>query len=237
MILMNLKQIIRYGAGVFLFLAAGIWFLASISDKNQTAFQLSGSESRELLYDTPGSVEELQEQPDAVEDSSDTEDGKTEPNDNPAQPERERTVFVHVCGAVVSPGVYELTEGTRIAEAIGAAGGFTKEADPDALNQALTVSDGQQVYIPTVDEAAGTPALQWFQAGVRNGSAESGKVNLNTADRDELMTLPGIGSAKADSIIDYRLEHGGFSTVEDIKKISGIKDSVFNKIKDRVTVE
>ena len=133
---------------------------------------------------------------------------------------------VQVSGAVNSPGVYELSGEPRIFHAILMAGGLREDADVSSLNQAEKISDGQKIVIKTRDEVA-------MEAAV---SANDGKVNINTADAKTLMTLPGIGESKANSIIKYRESKGSFNSIEDIKNISGIKDGVYNKIADSIKV-
>lgn len=135
--------------------------------------------------------------------------------------------YVYVCGAVAAPGVYELPEGSRVCDAIEKAGGFTEDAAV-SVNLAEKVSDGQMIQIVTGEEAT--------QIQSEPESAD-GRVNLNTATAEQLMTLTGIGQAKADSIITYRTEHGSFQSIEDIMNISGIKEGVFVKIKDSITVD
>lgn len=140
--------------------------------------------------------------------------------------------FVYVCGAVVKPGVYELPEGGRMYEALEAAGGMTEEADQTYLNQAELLEDGQRIYVPTQKETASEN-----QGNDADMAENDGKINLNTATKEELMTLAGIGESKARSIIKYREENGRFHSVEDIMKIEGIKSGVFNKIKDQIVVK
>lgn len=134
-------------------------------------------------------------------------------------------IYVQVSGAVEKPGVYELEEGSRIFQAVELAGGLTELADTKVLNQAETLNDGQMVYVPCIGE-------QESQAAEK----EDGRINLNTATEAELMTLPGIGAARAKSILDWREKNGGFQQIEDLKNIEGIKDGVFSKIKDSVRV-
>ena len=134
--------------------------------------------------------------------------------------------FVQVSGAVNSPGVYELSGDSRIFHALLMAGGLREDADTTSLNQAEKISDGQKIVIKTKDEAAMDAVA----------SDDDGKVNINTADAKTLMTLPGIGESKANSIIKYRESKGSFNSVEDIKNISGIKDGVYNKIADSIKV-
>lgn len=153
------------------------------------------------------------------------------------------TCVVYVCGAVKRSGVYHLPGGSRIVDAIEAAGGCTKSADEECLNQAEFVTDGQRLYIPKKGEQD-QASVDQSQINSYNNSQEnenvagiqSGKINLNTATKEQLMTLPGVGESKAVAILEYRQEHGGFQSVDEIKKIRGIKDGVYNKIKDSIVV-
>lgn len=154
----------------------------------------------------------------------------------------EEKCYVHICGAVKKPGVYEVSKGARIFEAVDLAGGFTKDADKNVINQAASVEDGQQIYIPSKDEVikeeSGKASGRIPGTGQPGDNAgNSGKVNINTATKEELCSLPGIGQAKADSIIDYRTNHGRFQNIEELKQIDGIKDGVYNKIKDKIISE
>lgn len=145
----------------------------------------------------------------------------------------EGNVYVYVCGAVNAPGVYELKEGARVFEAIQLAGGLTEAAAADAVNQARIVTDGEQIRVPTVEEAQNQGA---GVAGEVTEGTENNKININTAGKEELMTLTGIGEAKAESIMDYREKNGSFKSVEELMQIEGIKEGVFNKIKDDITI-
>ena len=131
-----------------------------------------------------------------------------------------------------APGVYELAGDARVYEAIALAGGLNDAAAGEALNQASTVTDGERIYIPTAEELE--KGIVDGQTAQVTGTDNQGKININTAAKEELKTLPGIGDAKADSIISYREANGGFQTVEELKQVEGIKEGVFNKIKDRV---
>ena len=148
-------------------------------------------------------------------------------------------IYVYICGEVANPGVYELSEDSRIYEAVDAAGGFTEKAARESINLASKVSDGMQITIYNKEEAASLPA-DGTSAGKNSGqdqmSGSSSLVNLNTATKEELMTLKGIGESKAEDIIRYREKSGGFKKIEDIMKISGIKEAGFQKIKDSITV-
>ena len=170
-----------------------------------------------------------------------------------ASSEETKTLVVHICGAVSAPGVYELPAGSRIIDAVEAGGGFLPEAEEACCNLAEEIVDGCQIYIMTKSEScadgqtekkAGIQTspdsdMQTTDRNVRSNSApalENGLVNLNTADIAALMTLPGIGESRAKAIISYREQHGAFAKIEDIMKISGIKQAAFSKIKDKITV-
>lgn len=137
-------------------------------------------------------------------------------------------ICVYVCGAVESPGVVFLPGGSRAADALEAAGGFAPEAAEEAVNLAARVSDGEKLYFPTSEEYA--------VQSQREEASAAGLVNINTADIAQLCTLPGIGESRAADIIAYREAHGGFAACEDIMQVSGIKESVYNKISGRITV-
>ncbi len=142
-----------------------------------------------------------------------------ETDDGPAE------ICVYVCGAVNAPGVYTLPAGSRVYEAVRMAGGLSDEADERVVNQAEILTDGRQVTIPTKAEVL-----------KEEEGAAGGPVNINTAGVSELMRLSGVGESRAKDIIAYRKEHGAFSVPEDIMKVPGIKEAVFEKIKDDITV-
>lgn len=152
------------------------------------------------------------------------------------------TIAVYVCGAVKKPGVYELAAGSRVYEAVAMAGGMTKDAAERSVNQAETLSDGQMIVILTEEEALNGEYPDGAAPGgeVSDGGAANpgdGRVNINTAGEEELKTLPGIGDAKAAAIVAYRQEHGAFSAVSDIKRVSGIGESVFEGLEDLIRVD
>ena len=171
--------------------------------------------------------------------NSKTESEKGSQGGTDAEEGMPETLYVHVCGAVNAPGVYELKTDARIYEALEAAGGMTEDAAADWINQAEALSDGERIYVPTQEEAeesAQSVSGRWADPNGNAGGSVSDKININTAAKEELMTLSGIGASKAESILKYRQEHGNFQNIEDLKKIEGIKDGVFNKIKDDITV-
>jgi competence protein ComEA len=134
-------------------------------------------------------------------------------------------IYVHVLGEITRPGLYALHEGDRGVDLVAAAGGFTPDADPAARNLARFLSDGEQIIVPAIGEAPAT-----------HGQAADGKVNLNTADATVLETLPRIGPAMAQRIIDWREQNGRFAAVEDLLDVTGIGDATFAGLKDLVTV-
>lgn len=164
----------------------------------------------------------------------DADAGPGEQEGSKEDPAGSMTCVVHICGAVRLPGVYTLEAGSRIYQAIEAAGGFTEDAGEDYLNQADPVSDGMKIYVPTLEEIEET---RWQQISGQAVSDEGkGLVNINTADEELLCTLSGVGSSRAKSIIAYREKHGSFQKIEDIMNVEGIKDGLFQKIKDSITV-
>ena len=147
----------------------------------------------------------------------------------------EAECVIHICGAVTVPGVYRLPAGSRVVDAVEAAGGLTEDAAERGVNQAAPVADGMQIVIPTSEEAE---QGIFPQAGImeEDGAGRDGLVDINTADTAELMTLPGIGQTRADAIVAYRQQNGKFQSIEDIMKVDGIKEGSFAKLKDRICV-
>ena len=170
------------------------------------------------------------------------------------------TIYVDICGAVTSPGVYELPYGSRVFQAIEQAGGYLPEAAASYLNRAKGLSDGQQVYVPTqaevdsqriaatqdgsevtAENSTETTSGQ-KSAGEDSGEAETAssteqKIDLNTADVSQLTTLTGVGESKALAIIAYREENGPFTSAEDIMNVPGIKEGTYEKIKDKIAIK
>lgn len=146
---------------------------------------------------------------------------------------------VYVSGAVHAPGVYTLPPNSRIADAIAAAGDFLPDAAPEAINLALPLADGMHIHVPSQEEAEAPPVVS---SGANGASAEgqaraaSGVVNLNTATVEELDSLPGIGPAIAQRIIDYREQNGSFQSVDELKNVKGIGEKTFAEIAPLVTV-
>lgn len=172
----------------------------------------------------------------------------------------EGSIFIDIDGAVKEPKLAELPAGSRVEDAIEAAGGLKKDADLSGINRAQILSDGEKVYIPVRGEAYGSAggvsggsagtggsgegasagtggAGNVGNAGDSGGSGVSGgRININTADSATLQQITGVGPVTAQKIIDYRQAHGQFSTIEDIKNISGIGEKTFEKMRDEITV-
>lgn len=210
-----------------------------LSEEKQEAAADGVSKEKKMGTAEAVSGEGLTEQRETGEKDSDSED---------------TSCYVYVCGQVTSPGVYKLEEGQRIFEAVELAGGFTGEARPEYLNLAEPVFDGMKILVP--DEAqASDPSWngQIGSSGMVPGTGGSGfgaadaysqdkgavpmkKVNINSASKEELMTLTGIGESRAADIIRYRTEQGAFSRIEDIMNVPGIKEASFRKLKDQIEV-
>ena len=223
---------------------------------------LLGGCARPVVWETLPS--EKQSEPESRPEKTPAGDPAGEPQSEPAgepasEPQSEPPLLmtVYVCGEVLCPDVYLLPEGSRIYEAVAAAGGFSDAADKEWSNLAQTMSDGQMLRIYSreqtmqMKESGMTPASDHFglteewtgekEAGNKAGTAgstgsESSLVNLNTASAEQLMTLPGIGKSRAEDIISYRNDHGAFTDISQIKQISGIKDALFAKIQSYITV-
>ncbi|MGC9171508.1 helix-hairpin-helix domain-containing protein [Caldisericum sp.] len=138
-------------------------------------------------------------------------------------------IKVYVTGEVKHPDVYELEENSIIKDAITLAGGVTENADLIAINLAKKLTDGEEVIVPAKENSTSNST-------VSASNAKTGKININSATKEELMTLPGIGEVKANAIIDYRTKNGPFKSIHDIVNVSGIGEKTFEKIKDLITV-
>ena len=164
------------------------------------------------------------------EDMNITDGEDTEENVVPAK------IMVHVTGQVKDQGVVLLDEGSRIVDAIEAAGGETDDADLAKLNLAYVLNDGEKIYVPSKSEQNQEIEYVTTASGGDSMSSNSSIININTAGQNELMELPGIGESIANKIIAYREENGKFKTIEDIKNVPGIGDSKFANIKDMIKV-
>lgn len=145
-------------------------------------------------------------------------------------------IYVHVSGYVANPGLYSIPEGSRVADAVEAAGGASGDGDLDAINLARVVVDGEQVYVPSGEEASAGTAAAPYSTGASGASGGSGLININTATAEELTALSGVGDATAQKIVVDRTQNGPFASIEDIKRVSGIGDKKFEAIKDAICV-
>lgn len=143
-------------------------------------------------------------------------------------------IVIDVEGAVNAPGLYTLAADSRVGEAIEAAGGFAANAQPGATNLAQKLSDGEQIFIPTIEETQG--ATNAASIATTPSSKHDGKININTANAEELQELSGVGPALSGRIIDYRESKGRFSSIEDLKEVSGIGETRFENLKDKICV-
>ena len=150
-------------------------------------------------------------------------------------------IYVYVCGAVNSPGVYEMNSEERVNQAIEKAGGFKEDAVKDYINLARKIEDGEKIYIPNQGELEALKESSIsFETKINENLNEDKKtdrkININTATKEELMQLKGVGEAKALLIITYREANGGFKEITDLMKIKGIKQKFFDKIKDNICI-
>lgn len=190
-----------------------------------------------------------QARPEPSSAGADAGEADAEPQDpEPADPEAadaeteraegegpSRTVVVHVAGQVAAPGVVDLPAGSRVHHAIAAAGGATSDADLNALNLARPLTDGEQVYVPAPGEAVPMAAGPASEA-VAGAPGPTGPVDLNRADSAQLEALPGIGPVLAGRILQWRADHGRFSSVEELGEVTGIGTTLLARLRDLVTV-
>lgn len=230
-----MKNIIRISAAVLILLHCMITVVGCGSETSV----LTASESTE---DTVVADDVKKKEVDGKQDSNGEQNLKA---DVVSEDEAvSKYIFVDVCGAVNVPGVYQMAEGSRIFHAIEMAGGFAGDAARDIVNQAEVLSDGQQIRIYTNQEAEELKLGegQSLMAGSSGTGADAGQsqenalVDINQADKDTLMTLTGVGASRAEAILAYRQQHGGFSSIEELMQVDGIKEKIYEKLKDKITV-
>ena len=213
-----------------LFLVMTLPLISACRKKDSVAIM---SADNELLNDITGSDTAV------ADENSDKDSDKDFDKDPDKDSDKEAvSLLVHICGAVANPGVYELAEGDRICHAVEKAGGFTTQADQNYLNQAQKITDGMRIYIPTQEETAlaAEDILLLTDDLQQAHASESGLININTAGLEQLCSLPGIGEGKAQNIIAYREEKGSYTSIEEIMNVEGIKEGLFEKIRDKITV-
>lgn len=169
--------------------------------------------------------------------SSSSQDGQ-EPAEEATPP---ASVVVYVSGAVMTPGLVEVPQGSRVGDALAVAGGFDETADPSALNLARVVEDGEQIDVPTRDERSAQESAATEGQGSGSGASSpassktTGLVNINTATQAELESLPGVGPSTAKKIIDDRTANGPFKKKEDLKRVSGIGEKKYASLESNIT--
>lgn len=221
------KQKIIIMITVLFVTVSGIFYSVSYEKREEAVF--IAEETVLNIEDT--SEESLEEMSTEKSDSAKSEEKSSQSLTEEAPVD---VIYVHICGQVKVPGVYCLSEESRVTDLVAMAGGFTENAARDYVNQAQKLSDGEKIYVPSMEEISDSSLLQENVNMQQSGVAS--KVNINTADKAALMELTGIGESKAAAIIKYREEHGSFRSIDELKQIEGIKDGVFNKIKDEITV-
>jgi competence protein ComEA len=147
-------------------------------------------------------------------------------------PKLEQTLLIHIVGEVVTPGVYQLTSGARVLDAVAAAGGFTKKADQTSINLVRPISDGEQIIVTSI----GSDGSGYSQTGVGGAASGLTKININRATAQQLDALPGIGPTLAARIVDFRNANGGFDTVTDLGQVAGIGVKLLAQIVPLVTL-
>ncbi|MEW9079047.1 helix-hairpin-helix domain-containing protein [Terrisporobacter glycolicus] len=150
-----------------------------------------------------------------------------------------KKITVYVSGAVSKPGIVTLNEGDRLATAVEKVGGTTKKADLDGVNMAIRVQDEMHYIIPKMGEVVKDNNYQAIKEGNINQdeSSKASQININIATIEELDTLPGVGEATANKIVNHRSEKGDFKSVEEIKNVNGIGDKKFEDMKDLICVK
>lgn len=171
-------------------------------------------------------------------DSNTDAKGMEDEEDIDNEDEENAIIMVHITGQVYNPGLVQLESGSRVIDVVNKAGGLTSEADLDRINLARKVADEEKIYIPRIGEDIdeNKEEIQTVQDSGSEEGNSGGKININTASKEEIMTLPGIGEVLATRIIEYR-ENNKFATIEDIKNVSGIGDKKFEGIKDLIIAE
>ena len=216
-IIIKNKKIISIIIAIIILIVIGIYFIINNFEKNENEFEISNIEFEE------NKIENIN-----------------------AEIEEKSQIIVHIAGEILNPGVISLDEGARIIDAINKAGGITNEADLSKVNLAYILEDAQKIYIPNVNEKEiiENMSSEIVKSGSTQENSNTGeklkngeKININTATQKELQKLTGIGDSIALRIINYRKENGKFNTIEDIKNVSGIGESKFNKIKNDIIVK
>ena len=213
-----MKKIHIYFFAVFICAALSV---TGCSDKAVTLSEITGGEASDGDSESEPREAMSEESPEG------------QPSGAAGVSDESSVILVYICGSVANPGVYELSEGSRICDGLEAAGGFSEGADESRINLAGYLSDGDMVYFPEEGEEIPEGSTG---AGVPDSGTSSGLININTASAEELCTLPGIGASKAAAIIKYREENGRFTDTSMIMNVTGIGENLYNNIKDLICV-
>lgn len=236
-------------AGILFVVAAGIFYLCiPVQDAGQVQiFQEDKSSQKDKISkENTASGEKISfyeeiSSGEKIFSSENISFGDASSEDISLEGQNAEGIYVHVCGFVKNPGVYCLAQNSRVVEAIEAAGGFLDGAAGDFLNQAELLLDGQKIYVPSeleLEEMGETAFVPWQQSSQQGSQMEktvNSKIDINTASLSQLMELDGIGKSKAEAIIAYRDKNGRFETCEDLMKVPGIKEAVYQKVCDKIT--
>ncbi|SFL01642.1 competence protein ComEA [Lachnospiraceae bacterium KH1T2] len=208
----HLKDAVKAHAALILSVLFTAFFMCGCAD---------GSNAEEMILASESEAEATEALPETVSEEQISE---------PA-----RDIYVYICGAVNSPGVYTVRSGSHVFEVIAKAGGLREDADDTVVNQAECVEDGMQITVPTKEQVKnGVTSKDQSASSTNISEVQDGKVNINTADAKELTSLSGIGATRAEAIIAYRNEHGAFTSPEDIMNVAGIKEGLYIKIKNQI---
>lgn len=229
------KTLIRIGAGAVIVLFALLIFIVKEGLSAGADIAVTSSETKTAQEGS------LEERPDEISREIQSGEGATEKAIQPV------LIIVDVDGAVNRPGIVKLKEGSRVYEAVDQAGGLRDDADTLYINMAAFLTDGDKIYISGKEEttAVGTGANQsgtrpalYNRPGLssQGSGGEEGKVNLNTADLEQLQALKGVGPVTAEKILDYRFKNGNFKKIEEIKNVKGIGEKSFEKLKDKICI-
>ncbi len=229
-VLLNKDSIKKAALPITVAVALLIFWLSGLSSNSEIDNDESITQNSTIQY----------EYDKEYDDSDNTKDGSGESGtgtNNNANSSKQQ-IYVDIGGCVKNPGVYKLTEGTRLFQLISQAGGLTDDADTDSINQAEEVYDGQKIMIYSVNDNSNSENGSYGSSGNGQNSSQfsAGKININRADASALQEIPGVGPATAQKIIEYRENSGRFNSIEDIKNVSGIGDKTFENMKEYITV-
>lgn len=228
---MKNKYILIIASCLFI-VVAGVCYSCSYEKNHEKAILLTSQDSNDVdvVEHTIGSQAAV---------GSDIKENIQSDNSTQQELDTQSLIYVHLCGAVINPDVYQIETGARLKDLIDMAGGLSTDAASDYINQASVVKDGQRIYIPTKEELEELSLSDYIEGEPDfcvDKAEVDGKVNINTADETKFMNLTGIGQAKAKSIVEYRNKNGEFKDITDLMKIPGIKEGLFNQIKDEITL-